>query len=243
MTDSLHLEIVKTIRKQAGKPSKDAFLNSYLGNDHLIYQIKTPPLRKIARSWIREHRDLSPSQFADVLSGLIQGPSFTEKVTAGMLLGYSAPEQRSFNPEIFDSWLEHLVGWAEVDAVCTNNYSVTQIPGDWRRWKKLLNRFSKDENISKRRASLVFLCAPLRQVYDEEIAAQAFKLIDRLSHEKHVMITKAISWLLRSMTTPYRREVERYLETNAASLPKIAVRETRTKLDLGTKSKRGKSNA
>lgn len=243
MAERLHLEIVKSIRKLAGKPAKDAFLNSYLGNDHLIYQIKIPVLRKIARQWMRDHRDLSPNQLKDVVSALIQGPSFTEKVMGGMLLDYSAPEQRTFHPEIFDSWLDHVAGWAEVDTLCTNSFSVSRIPADWAKWRKLLTRFSKDDNINKRRASLVFLCSPLRKMYDERIAAEAFRLIERLKGEKHVMITKAISWLLRSMIIPYRGEVERYLKINAESLPKIAVRETQTKLALGTKTKRLKSDA
>ncbi|MCW5873642.1 MAG: DNA alkylation repair protein [Anaerolineales bacterium] len=56
--------------------------------------------------------------------------------------------------------------------------------------------------------------------------------------EKSTLITKAVSWLLRSMTTYHAEAVRRYLAQEAASLPKIVIRETMAKLNTGTKSGR-----
>lgn len=53
--------------------------------------------------------------------------------------------------------------------------------------------------------------------------------------EKHVMITKAISWLLRSLIKYHKNEVTVYLKKNSLTLPKIAVREVRRKLETGKK--------
>jgi 3-methyladenine DNA glycosylase AlkD len=52
------------------------------------------------------------------------------------------------------------------------------------------------------------------------------------------MITKAISWVLRSLVKHHRSEVENYLDTHEESLPRIAVREVRVKLDTGRKTQR-----
>ena len=131
MKNSFYKEILNIIKKNSGKPERDSFLNTYLGNDHVRYPISTPPLRVIARDWMRNHKDLSPEEFTAVLTALVEGPSFTEKMMAGILMGYSAKEQRKFDPVIFDGWLDHLVGWAEVDAVCTGDFTVTQLPADW----------------------------------------------------------------------------------------------------------------
>src|SRR5687768_7282134 len=120
MTNAFHQDILKLIRQNSGKPIKDA-LNSYMGNDHFRYQITTPALRGIARDWMRHHKGLSPAEFSGILTSLIEGPSFTEKMMAGILMGYSAKAQRKFDPAVFDTWLDHLVGWAEIDAVCTGN--------------------------------------------------------------------------------------------------------------------------
>lgn len=233
-----HQEVLKIIRENSGKPTSDAFLNSYLGNNHVRYPITTPALRTIAKKWMRDHTELLPAELAALLTSLIKGKSFTEKIMAGIMMGYSSKLQRKFDPAIFDEWLEHLVGWAEVDAVCSGDFPTTQIPEDWTRWKKLLTTFAKSPNIQKRRASLVLLCSPVSRVKDERLAVTAFKNIDRLKSEKEILITKAVSWLLRSLIKHHRDAVSNYVEENQDTLPKIAVRETLVKLDTGKKTKK-----
>src|SRR5690606_36481377 len=147
-------------------------------------------------------------------------------------------EQKGFDPKLFEHWLDYLVGWAEIDAVCTNKYTITEIPGNLAAWKKILTRLSKNANINKRRAALVFLCSPLRVNPDPRLPTVAFPIITRLKKEKEVIITRAISWVLRSMVKHHRQALTEYLSEHEATLPAIAVRETRVKLKTGTKGGR-----
>lgn len=237
MKNRFHEEILRRIEENSGKPVQDAISNSYMGNNHVFYPISIPALRVIAKEWMRSHRNLTAPEFAEVLSSLIKSKSSTEKIMAGILMGYSAKPQRTFNPDIFDQWLDHIAGWAEVDALCTGDFSRTEIPGNWTKWKKLIIKLSKDPNVNKRRASLVLFCSPLSRVRDERLAQEAFKRMDKLKLEKEVMITKAVSWLLRSMIRHYRNEVSDYVTAHIGTLPKIAVRETLAKLKTGRKTK------
>lgn len=236
MKNSFHSEILDCIKVNSGTGTSHTFSDSYLGNDHPRYAITAPVLRKIAREWMREHRNLSAPEFCDLLTSLIEGESSTEKQIAGMLLDYSTIQQRTFPPAVFDHWLDHLVGWAEVDAVCTGDYTVTQLYKDWKRWKPWLIKFSKSKNIQKRRASLVLFCSVLRHVKDESMVEVALENVDRLKAEKDILITKAISWVLRSMDKHYKKILIEYLNANKESLPKIAVRETMIKLQTGKKT-------
>lgn len=238
MKTSFHQELLSQIREKSGKPTQHTFLDGYLGNQHPRYEISAPVLREIAKTWMKTHRDLASESFAQLLSDLIHGKTATEKWMAGILLDYSTLDQRTFDPKLFDEWLDHLEGWAEVDAVCTNKYTRTEISGQWRRWKPLLIKFSKSQNINKRRASLVFFCSPLSQFENQELTETALANVDRLKSENKVLITKAISWLLRSMVKNNRKALEKYLKENAETLPKIAVRETLVKLETGRKTKR-----
>ena len=234
---SLHAEILEMIRRHSGKATKHTFLDSYLGNNHPRYAINVPTLRKIAKDWMKVHRTLSTSDFQKVLTSLITGKSSTEKCMAGILLDSSSMDQRKFNPQVFDEWLEELEGWAEIDSVCTGRYTITEIPSQWTVWKKLLLQFSRSKNISKRRASLVLLCSPLRKGEDERLVLVALQNINRLQLEKEILITKAISWVLRSAVRHYKQQVKKYISMNKASLPKIALRETMTVLRTGKKTK------
>jgi 3-methyladenine DNA glycosylase AlkD len=82
------------------------------------------------------------------------------------------------------------------------------------------------------------LTKPLRQSDDPRLADMALMNVEKLKSEKSILITKAVSWVLRSMIKHHRTEVERYVEMNVDTLPKIAVRETRNKLVGGVKKKR-----
>lgn len=94
---------------------------------------------------------------------------------------------------------------------------------------------SRDRNINKRRAALVFLTGPVRYSDDERIVALAFEIIDTLKPERDIMITKAVSWLLRSMVQHHKRAVAAYIKENRNSLPAVAVRETSRKIATGRK--------
>lgn len=231
-----HKEILQLIRENSGSPTQHTFLDSYLGNDHPRYPIDAPDLRKIAKEWMRQHREMSAKEFAAMLTSMIEGVSSTEKVMAGVLLDNATAEQRKFDPDLFDRWLDHLLGWAEVDSVCTGEYTIREIPPNWKKWGPLLTRLSKDKNINKRRASLVFFTSTVRYTSDGSIGNAALKNVDRLKSEKEVMITRAISWVLRSMVKNYRSVVAAYLKENEEDLPKIAVRETKTVLKTGKKT-------
>ncbi|WP_276365404.1 DNA alkylation repair protein [Chryseolinea sp. H1M3-3] len=238
MKSAFYREILHDIKKNSGKPGIDAFLNPYLGNKHPMYPITSPQMRKIAKDWIREHKDMPANEFAALITDLIEGKTFTEKYMAGILLDYAKADQKMFKPALFDKWLNHVEGWAEVDGLCTNKYSRTEIVNQWATWKPLLLKFSRSKNIQKRRASLVLFCSPLNQVSNMDMSLTALQNVDRLKNEKEVLITKAISWVLRSMVKLNREILEDYLRDNADTIPKIALRETKVKLETGRKTKK-----
>jgi 3-methyladenine DNA glycosylase AlkD len=237
MINPFHGEVLQLIKENSGTPTQHTFLDSYLGNDHPRYPIGAPALRKIAKGWMREHRAVTATEFAKMLTSLIEARSSTEKCMAGIMMDYATADQRSFDPKLFDRWLDHLKGWAEVDAVCTGKYTIHQIPAEWKKWAPLLKRFRKSSNIQKRRASLVLLCSPVRHNNGQSLALAALENIAVLQSEKEVLITKAISWLLRSMIKHHKKLVTEFVRENRDTLPAIAVRETLVTLKTGKKTR------
>ncbi len=236
MKNKHHTEILSLIQKNAKQATKHTYLDNYLGTTHPRYPIKIPLLRIIAKDWMREHSELTAITFSTLLTSLLKGESSTEKCMAGILLDYSTKEQRQFNIKLFDSWLNELEGWAEIDSLCTSKYTTTEIVNQWESWEPLLKKFSTSKNINKRRASIVLLCSPLRNHKDKVLAECALENIERLKSEKDILITKAISWVLRNMIKHHRKTVESYIKENITSLPLIALRETGVKLKTGRKS-------
>lgn len=66
----------------------------------------------------------------------------------------------------------------------------------------------------------------------------AFTNIDKLKKDPEILVTKAISWLLRDLIKHKRQRVGTYLKENENTLPRIALRETKAKLLTGRKTPR-----
>ena len=125
--------------------------------------------------------------------------------------------------------------WAENDVLCQSNFTAENILNRWSDWKKWLKEFNKSPNINKRRASLVLLTKSLRQSDDPRLSKLAFENVENLKGEKDILITKAVSWILRSLVTFHKTELLEYLDKNKESLPKIAYREALSKALTGRK--------
>ena len=235
-----HAGLVAQLRA-AGTPYRGGQQNdSYTGSGHPFFNVSAPELRRIARVWLAGRRKAADADLLAVIARLFTGEAYEEKVLAAVLLGANARMRRLGTAALTDGWLDCLQGWAEIDSLCASVFGPDEMEADWPAWQGLIRRLSRDANINRRRAALVLLCRPTRLSADPRYRDLSFEVIERLKAERPILITKAVSWLLRSMTNHHGAAVAAYLDANAATLPAVAVRETRTKLRTGTKSGRAR---
>jgi len=235
-----HAGLVAQLRA-AGTPYRGGQQNdSYTGSGHPFFNVSAPELRRIARVWLAGRRKAADADLLAVIARLFTGEAYEEKVLAAVLLGANARMRRLGTAALMDGWLDCLQGWAEIDSLCASVFGPDEMEADWPAWQGLIRRLSRDANINRRRAALVLLCRPTRMSADQRYRDLSFEVIEQLKAERPILITKAVSWLLRSMTNHHGAAVAAYLDANAATLPAVAVRETRTKLRTGTKSGRAR---
>jgi 3-methyladenine DNA glycosylase AlkD len=230
-----HQEILTEIKKKSGTRAKYKDVNKYVGSQNFFYPITIPEMRAVAKEFVKSHPELDLEDLIELLNELFRASSYTEKVFASKLLEYYPKLRKKIDPELLNGWLDYLSGWAEIDSLCQSCFTGKELIESWKSWEKLLKKFVKDKNISKRRASIVLLTMPVSQSSDERLSQIAFENIDILKVEKDILITKAISWILRSLIKHHRKEVEMYLKENGGTLPKVALRETNRKLKTGRK--------
>jgi 3-methyladenine DNA glycosylase AlkD len=197
-----------------------------------------PQLRRAAKAWAAANKDISSKRVQQIISIFIHDPSPMKKCMGGILLGYMPAQRHTLNPSLYDEWLEHTEGWAAIDAICYGNFTAKEMLENFAGWKALIKRLMRSKNINKRRAAIVLLTKPVTQSDDKRLSQLAFAVIDALKSEKSILITKAISWLLRNLTKLHPEEVREYLHSQKDQLPKIAVRETINKLKYGKKNVR-----
>jgi 3-methyladenine DNA glycosylase AlkD len=215
--------------------------DSYTSSRRPYLRVPVPQRRLVARRWLAQHRSLAPAEVLDVVDSLFSGKTHEEKTLAAILLAAHPAARAVVTPCEVGRWLDQLHGWAEIDALCHNVFTAKELIARWDTWTALLITLARAEDVDRKRAALVFLVGPVQRSDDERITAHAFATIDALKAERDPAITKALSWLLRGLTTRHPGEVVAYLASHHAFLPKVAVRETRTKLRTGTKTGRGRS--
>jgi 3-methyladenine DNA glycosylase AlkD len=230
-----HKSLLTELKKHQRKRTHSQANDSYLSSGHIYYDVSVPARRAIAKAWLKENKAIAPKQYEALLKSLVLGKSHEEKTLASLLLAGNRQGRASIGPQQLDHWLNHLVGWAEIDSFCQNVFTAEEMLGDWPAWERFLRKLAKDKNINKRRASLVFLTRPVHTSKDQRFAALAFENIERLKHEREIIITKAVSWLLRCMTTHHKRMVTDYIAAKRETLPAVAVRETLRKVRTGRK--------
>lgn len=233
-------ELLTELRRLSGNGTKYQAEREmrYIGTTKTCLTISSPVIKQFVKTWLNSHMGLTLSEYADLLNSLYSGETHDERVVAGKLLEFKSKLRCKLNPKLLDSWLENAEGWSEVDSICQSNFTATELLNNWDLWRNLIIKFSFDKNIHKRRASLVLLTKPVRQSPDSRLSSLAFENIEKLKCEKDILITKAISWLLRDLIKNNKEKVQDYLNKNETSLPKIVVRETKTKLITGRKTKR-----
>lgn len=227
-------ELFSRLKANQGKSSQRLSRN-YGGSDDPSLYVSNSVMRQIAKEFVKDHPNLTFPELLGILNLLNRGKTSTEKRLGGMLLQYDPRLRARVEPNQLDAWLNNLKGWAQVDSLCQSVFTATDLLAGWKKWEKTIIKLSQVENVNKRRASLVLLTAPVRQSSDQKLRDLAFLIVDRLAGERNILITKAISWLLREMIKHHRSRVVAHLEKNELLLPKVAVRETNRKLESGRK--------
>ena len=231
-------EIIDELRRyDAGKPGH-FHLPSYLGTRNKLYYLKNAQERKIAKDFLSRHKDITEEQFLELLNALYTGESFNERRFGTTLLEYKKVFKSVFTPQRVFDWLGGLSGWCEVDSLCQSTFAAQDLLADWENWRKTIDKMSRDKNISRRRASLVLLVKSVRGSKDARLADLAFKNLERLKGEKDILVSKAVSWLLRDLIKHHKERVRLFIFDNKDILPKFVIKEVSSKLAYGTKARK-----
>lgn len=228
---------IAELPKKKMSREEQAFVQHYMGSQRKFLGAKTGDVLKIAKEIVKDQDEFETAQLVDLLSRLFAADNFEEYVVGGKIFTFLQPDIRMKIPfDQLEKWLSKAKGWVEVDVICQSSFSANEVIERWNEWKKTINSFAKSDNISLRRASLVLQNPSVRKINNARLRRLAFETIEQLKSEKDGLITKAVSWLLRSLVDQNKNEVKEYLLENESTLPRIAFRETMKKIETGRKS-------
>ena len=229
-------ELTARLRVLPSSNPDQPFIRRYLGTPRLVLGVRADDLRKLARETAQANQGWEDARWLTLLDILYAGDLFEQRSLAGLLLGVLHPLRRRLELVRLRGWLAQQAGWAEVDTTCQSSWTDKEVLARWEEWDPFLDELNRAANISLRRASLVLLVTPLRRSADPRLTQRALANVGRVQGERDRMITKAVSWVLRSMIAEQPETVRRYLDENAGALHSTVVREVRKKLETGRKS-------
>lgn len=223
------------LSQNADSPTrKGQSTSNYTGSSRPYYGTPQPELRAFIKSWSQAN-PLSYDDWITALDDLFAGKWLEEKLFAGIVLDQFPKYRKQISLAQFDTWLGQLEGWQEVDNTCQSTFGAKELLARWDEWDTFLRNLATDKNIHKRRASIVLLLVALRESDDDRFWSLAISNINQIRYEKDKLISKAVSWVLRTAIKHHRDDVIGYITDNKADLPAFVVREVETKLTTGKK--------
>ncbi len=234
----MDIKKIKEELQKIGRPCSERdrdFVLKYLATSKKYLCIKAPDRDILLREILKETKDLPAKQIIQILDELFHSGVYDYINFAGKFLTKSKKCHEAVSLMQIKKWVSRTEGWAECDVICQSLFSEKEVLERWEKWEKSIRKFSSSKNIQIRRASLVLQVRPNGKSHNPKLRKLAIETIEKLKGEKSVLITKAISWLLRALQNQNKSEIKKYLLANKSTLPPSAYRETMRKIETGKK--------
>lgn len=200
-----------------------------------FYGVSLGDLRSLARRWHRRYPEANPGDVAALADALWSRGVREEMVLAALLHGHDRKAREGFGLRTVDRWVRSIDNWETADAVGASLLA-PWVADDPERGYRTLDLLSRRRNPWARRLALVGCLGTGRTSEAARWWPRVESLVLRASGDREGGIPKAVSWVLRVHTARCPDRVAALLARHAPVLPAIAVRETRNKLETGTKS-------
>jgi 3-methyladenine DNA glycosylase AlkD len=202
-----------------------------------VYGLRIFEIRKIVRDWRRKHTDVNLADLLTLVEALWSGTSREERLVALELLKHYPDSILQLTWTQFDRWRRDLDSWELTDILGLSVLGVWVASRPDLREQHLCDLLA-DEDVWSRRLGLVAGIGLNRALQNVESATLVLEMVDEEKDDRHPMITKAVSWTLRSLGTRHPDAVLAYLEANEQLLAAHVVREVTNKLTTGRKDGR-----
>ncbi|MFH2019559.1 MAG: DNA alkylation repair protein [bacterium] len=213
--------------KKSADPIRAVNEKRYLKSPFSHYGVRVPVLRKLAKTWLRNHKNLSFSDLLSFTEKLWAGDYHEERMLAIFLLVYRVDELTFHDLLRIEHMVKTAIGWAELDMIAA--WLCGQLYYDnTPKMTSVMKRWIKDENFWVQRAALLTLLGPVRK--DPKHFPLFVELSVPLLSEKEFFIRKAIGWVLRELAKINPQLVYAYVSKYKAQMSGLTYREATRKL-------------
>jgi 3-methyladenine DNA glycosylase AlkD len=185
-----------------------------------VYGIKAGDVRKIAKTYFAEIKDVPKEQLFVLCETLWQSGYLEEAGIACEWVRRIHPQLKPKDWTIFDRWIDaYITNWATCDTFC--NHTVGTFLEMYPQYVQKLRTWAKSKNLWKRRASAVSLIIPARKgMFHKEI----FALAEILLLDSEDMVQKGYGWMLKEASKFDEQAVFQFVMQHKADMPRTSLR-------------------
>ncbi|MCP4675055.1 MAG: DNA alkylation repair protein [Deltaproteobacteria bacterium] len=190
------IEIFKKAFRAEGTKKRAEKEKAYLKSNLNFHGVTVPFIRKTGKAFYREHKDLSHDELINLVEEL-WATDFHDLHTLGIVLLQSyADKLEADDIAMVENLIRKSNTWDHVDGLSA--WIAGSLVTRYKSARRVLTRWSKDDNFWIRRASMLAQLAELREGKgDFNLFA---KFASSMIEEKEFFIRKAIGWVLREVS-------------------------------------------
>ena len=214
---------VRTALQEAADPVKAPQMQAYMKSSMPYRGVSAPIQRGLWRRIFGEYALMSAEQWRGVALELWRNAAYREERYAAIAftdLKIYLPCRTMEAIPMFEEMIVTGAWWDFVDAIAGHHLGDV-LRADPRRMKPLMRRWSTDEHMWKRRASILCQLGFKRDT-DLDLL---YACIEPNLGDKDFFIRKAIGWSLRQYAWTDPREVKSYVKSHRDRLSPLSVRE------------------
>ena len=226
-------DLLQTLNTLAD-PARIEFARRTYPTELRVIGVTNPNLRLVLREIKAEVKNQDGRAVIDLAHTMIKEEVFELQWLAYELIGSGKKTLRALTRKDINALNVHLDNWVLTDTFCAKVLGFA--------WQEglvddayILHLQSSDDLWQRRLAVVVTTALNIPANGGEGASAQTLLLCLGAVDDHHLMISKAVSWALRTLIKWDRPAVEEFLEEYESRLAKLVVREVRRKLETGKK--------
>ena len=214
---TLKAEAVESVRISSQRFFKEAVK---------VYGLKTADVRKIAKTYFADVKDLPKEQIWSIGETLMQSGYLEEFSIACVWVSHTHKDLKPQDWTTIDRWVDsYITNWATCDVFCCGGMgkggTVATFLKMYPKYLPKLRTWAKSNNLWKRRAAAVSLVGPAKKgLFHEDV----FALAETLLLDLEDMVQKGYGWLLKEAGNFDEQAVFQFVMKHKAVMPRTALR-------------------
>ncbi len=218
--------------RAAGTRERALHEKRYLKSDLEFLGASVWEIRRVVRTFFKEHPDLRRAELLELVGELWSKPIHERRMAAALLLEAYVERLEARDLRFVERLIRESKTWALVDTLAEDVAGAIVARGGETR--KTLDAWATDGDFWVRRSAILALLEPLKRGGDFD---QFGRYADQMLEEKEFFIRKAIGWVLRETAKKRPDDVWAWLEPRVHRASGVTLREAIKYLDTDRKTR------